>query len=63
MPHGQLLKLLETEFGRWIQQRTDAALALWQDKDKRKTLVTKIMKTDFSWSASATKYLEMYAGL
>ena len=31
MPHGQLLKLLETEFGRWIQQRTVAALALGQD--------------------------------
>jgi starch synthase len=46
-----------------LKERTEAALALWQDGEARKKLVTKIMKTDFSWSASATRYLEMYAGL
>ena len=30
LPHKDLLPLLEEEFGRWIQQRTDAALELWQ---------------------------------
>ena len=46
-----------------LKERTEAALAVWNDADARKKLVTKIMKTDFSWSASATKYLEMYAGM
>ena len=46
-----------------LKERTEAALALWQDEEARKKLVTKIMKTDFSWSASANSYLEMYAEL
>ena len=46
-----------------LGERIEAALALWRDEAKRKALVTKIMKTDFSWSASAEKYLELYAGL
>ena len=43
-----------------LKDRTQAAIGLWQDEKMRKKLVTKIMKTDFSWSASAEKYLEMY---
>ncbi len=43
-----------------LYERTNAAIALWRDKAARKKLVTKIMKTDFSWGASAEKYLEMY---
>ncbi len=43
-----------------LRERTEAAIALWNDPEKRKKLVTKIMKTDFSWAASAEKYLEMY---
>ena len=43
-----------------LKERTVAALTLWRDEVKRKKLVTKIMKTDFSWTASAQKYMEMY---
>lgn len=46
-----------------LKERTEAALALWRDPEKRKKLVAKIMKTDFSWSVSAEKYLEMYNSL
>ncbi len=46
-----------------LKERTDAALDLWYNAEKRKKLVTKIMKTDFSWAASAEKYLAMYAEL
>ena len=46
--HGELL------------ERTNAAIELWRDKAARKKLVTKIMKTDFSWGASAKEYLRMY---
>ena len=46
-----------------LKERTEAALALWRDEEKRKKLVTKIMKTDFSWGASAEKYIELYEGL
>ena len=44
-------------------ERTCAALALWGDREKRKAFVSRIMRTDFSWSASAQKYLELYNGL
>ena len=46
-----------------LMERTEAAIALWNDPKARKKLVTKIMKTDFSWNTSAQKYLEMYAEL
>ena len=46
-----------------LKERTEAAISLWNDEDMRKKLVTKIMKTDFSWGASAEKYLEMYREL
>ena len=44
-----------------LKERTEAALALWNDPDLRRKFVTKIMKTDFSWAASAMRYLELYA--
>ena len=43
-----------------LKERTEAALQLWNDPEKRKKLVSKIMKTDFSWSASAEQYLALY---
>ena len=43
-----------------LRDRIEAALALYADEDLRKRMTVKIMKTDFSWSASAKKYLEMY---
>lgn len=46
-----------------LKERTEAAIALWRDPDLRRKFVTKIMKTDFSWSASAAKYLELYEQL
>lgn len=46
-----------------LYERTCAALALWYDQDKRYALIERIMRTDFSWSASAEHYLEMYASL
>ncbi|MBE6546990.1 MAG: glycogen synthase GlgA [Ruminococcaceae bacterium] len=46
-----------------LAERTGAAVALWQDEEKRKKLIGRIMRTDFSWKTSALKYLEMYASL
>ena len=46
-----------------LEERTKAAIELWRNKAKRKKLVAKIMKTDFSWGASAKKYLRMYSEL
>ena len=46
-----------------LKERTEAAIALWNDVEKRKKLVAKIMKTDFSWTASAEKYLALYDSL
>ncbi len=46
-----------------LKERTEAAIALWNDPKARKKLVTKIMKTDFSWNTSAEKYMDLYRGL
>ena len=46
-----------------LHERTCAAIALYADRAKWKKLVAKVMRTDFSWAASADKYLEMYAEL
>ncbi len=43
-----------------LADRINAALSVFADEEQRHALVTKIMRTDFSWSASAKKYLEMY---
>ena len=43
-----------------LRERTEAAIALWNNPEKRKAFVAKIMKTDFSWTASAEKYLALY---
>jgi starch synthase len=40
-----------------------AALSLWQDEKKRRAFIKKIMQVDFSWDASAKKYMEVYEGL
>ena len=49
--------------GEELLERTCAAIALYSDRAKWKKLVAKVMRTDFSWAASADKYLEMYADL
>ena len=46
-----------------LRRRTEDAIALWNNEEKRMALVRKIMTTDFSWKASALRYLEMYAEL
>ncbi len=43
-----------------LYDRTDAALGVWWDPEKREKLLKKIMTTDFSWRVSAEKYMEMY---
>ncbi|MBO7310254.1 MAG: glycogen synthase GlgA [Clostridia bacterium] len=40
-----------------------AAISLWNDEKRRAKLVGRIMRTDFSWSRSAEKYIEMYSSL
>ena len=46
-----------------LRRRTDDAIDLWCDVDKRMALIERIMTTDFSWKASATRYIDMYADL
>ncbi len=46
-----------------LKERAEAALAVWQDTELCKKLVSRIMRTDFSWSASAKQYLELYSNL
>ena len=43
-----------------LYDRTNAALGVWWDPEKREKLLKKIMTTDFSWRVSAEKYMEMY---
>ena len=43
-----------------LRDRICAALDLYADKPSYKKLVSKITGTDFSWSVSADKYLDMY---
>ena len=46
-----------------LGDRIGAALELYKDKDLCKKLVVKIMKTDFSWTVSAERYLALYSEL
>ena len=46
--------------GAELLERTRAALLLWREPAKRDKLISKIMRTDFSWRASARGYLAMY---
>ena len=46
-----------------LEERTYAAIDLWNDWQLRERFVKKIMNIDFSWKNSAEKYLEMYAPL
>ena len=46
-----------------LADRIEAALDLWNQPQKRETLIKRIMCTDFSWRASAFRYLEMYESL
>ena len=46
-----------------LYERTLAAVALWKNGEKRKAFVEKIMTVDFSWAASADKYIALYNDL
>ena len=46
-----------------LYDRTAAAVDLWLDGERREKYVTKIMRTDFSWKASAQGYMQMYSDL
>ena len=46
-----------------LEDRINAALALYADKAQYKKFVSKIMGTDFSWTVSAGKYMEMFDSL
>ena len=46
--------------GAELYERTNAAVALWRNEEKRDRLIGKIMRTDFSWAAAAGEYLAMY---
>ena len=46
-----------------LYDRICAALELYNDKAQNKKFISKIMGTDFSWAASAEKYMEMYNSL
>lgn len=43
-----------------LYSRISAALDLYADKTKWKRLYRKVMNEDFSWAASAEKYIELY---
>ena len=46
-----------------LYERSAAAVDLWNDTDRRNKLISKIMRTDFSWKASAQGYMQMYSDL
>ena len=46
-----------------LADRIGAAIALYADKAQNKKFVSKIMGTDFSWTVSAEKYMEMFNSL
>ena len=46
-----------------LLERASAAIALWRDPVARRKLLSRVMRTDFSWNTSARKYLDLYRGL
>lgn len=46
-----------------LKDRIFAALTLYKDKEKWARLVKKVMTVDFSWAASAQKYIALYTDL
>ena len=46
-----------------LLDRSVAAVDLWCDRERRDKLISKIMRTDFSWKASAQGYMQMYSDL
>jgi starch synthase len=46
-----------------LYDRIVAAIEVWHDQPRRDKLISKIMRTDFSWGQSALRYMEMYQNL
>ena len=46
-----------------LEERTHAAVDLWNDEALRRRFIEKIMNIDLSWKSSAEQYLQMYAPL
>ena len=46
-----------------LLDRCVAAVDLWNDGERRDKLISKIMRTDFSWGQSAQGYMQMYSDL
>ena len=46
-----------------LRRVTENAIALYRDPVQSKKLIAKIMKTDFSWTASAIQYVALYDGI
>ncbi len=46
-----------------LYDRILAAVALYNDKEKRGRFVKKIMEVDFSWESSAKQYMDMYRSI
>ena len=46
-----------------LKKMTEAAIELYNNPELCKKLVSKIMKTDFSWKASAQQYVALYDGM
>jgi starch synthase len=46
-----------------LEDRINAALWLYKDRSQYKKFVSKIMGTDFSWTVSAERYMEMFNSL
>ena len=46
-----------------LYERTCAAVELWCDGERRDKLISKIMRTPFSWKKSAQGYMQMYQDL
>ena len=43
-----------------LLERTGAAIDLWLDLPRRERMISRVMRTDFSWKRSAAEYLKIY---
>ena len=50
-------------FSAELLERTLAAVSVWKDRATREVFTKKIMETDFSWNASAKRYIGLYASI
>ena len=46
-----------------LYERIVAAIEVWSDPARRDKLISKIMRTDFSWGRSAQRYMQTYQNI